>query len=61
MNEFSLEELNLLLGVFEKAGIAEESGGEEGEMFKRLKQAQENRQEIEDMAFDDCLGGACKL
>lgn len=60
MNEFSLEELNLLLGVFEKAGIAEESG-EEGEMFKRLKQAQENRQEIEDMAFDDCLGGACKL
>ncbi|EAR62954.1 hypothetical protein [Neptuniibacter caesariensis] len=60
MNEFTLEELNLLLGVFEKAGV-EESAGEEGEMLKRLKAAQENRQELESMEFDDCLGGACKL
>lgn len=30
-------------------------------MLKRLKVAQESRQEIEDMQFDDCLGGACKL
>ncbi|MGH1463235.1 MAG: hypothetical protein ACRBB6_14490 [Neptuniibacter sp.] len=60
MNEFTLDELNLLLAVFEKAGI-EESMGDEGEMLQRLKTAQSNRQEIESMEFDDCLGGACKL
>lgn len=60
MNEFTLEELNLLLGVFDKAGI-DEAAGDEGDMLKRLKAAQENRQELEDMQFDDCLGGACKL
>ncbi|MGH1431931.1 MAG: hypothetical protein ACRBB4_12535 [Neptuniibacter sp.] len=60
MNEFTLDELNLLLNVFEKAGV-EENQSQEGEMLKRLKVAQESRQEIEDMQFDDCLGGACKL
>lgn len=60
MNEFTLDELNLLLTVFEKAGV-EENKSQEGEMLKRLKAAQESRQEIEDMQFDDCLGGACKL
>ncbi len=60
MNEFTLEELNLLLSVFEKAGVSA-SDSEEGEMLKRLQAAQENRQELESMEFDDCLGGACKL
>jgi hypothetical protein len=60
MNEFTLDELNLLLSVFEKAGITVESGTE-GEMLQRLKTAQENRQELDSMEFDDCLGGACKL
>ncbi|WP_286236743.1 hypothetical protein [Neptuniibacter halophilus] len=60
MNEFTLDELNLLLAVFAKAGV-EESAGEEGEMLQRLKAAQANRQELEEMQFDDCLGGACKL
>jgi hypothetical protein len=60
MNEFTLEELNLMVSVFEKAGI-EESSSQEGEMLTRLKAAQESRQELEDMQFDDCLGGACKL
>ncbi len=60
MNEFTLEELNLMVSVFEKAGI-EENSSQEGEMLTRLKAAQENRQELEDMQFDDCLGGACKL
>ncbi|MFY0676572.1 MAG: hypothetical protein JXR18_04745 [Neptuniibacter sp.] len=60
MNEFTLDELNLLLTVFEKAGV-EENQSQEGEMLKRLKAVQESRQEIEDMQFDDCLGGACKL
>ena len=60
MNEFTLDELNLFLSVFEKAGITVESGAE-GEMLQRLKAAQENRQELDSMEFDDCLGGACKL
>jgi hypothetical protein len=30
-------------------------------MLQRLKAAQETRQELESMDFDDCLGGACKL
>ena len=60
MNEFTLEELNLLIGVFAKADI-DENAGAEGEMLTRLKAAQETRQELEDMQFDDCLGGACKL
>ena len=60
MNEFTLDELNLLIAVFDKAGIAQDST-QEGELLARLKDAQESRQEIEDMQFDDCLGGACKL
>ncbi|MAY43047.1 MULTISPECIES: hypothetical protein [unclassified Neptuniibacter] len=60
MNEFTLDELNLLLSVFEKAGITVENGAE-GEMLQRVKAAQENRQELDSMEFDDCLGGACKL
>lgn len=60
MNEFTLDELNLLLSVFEKAGVTTESGPE-GEMLQRLQAAQENRQELDSMEFDDCLGGACKL
>jgi len=60
MNEFTLDELNLLIAVFDKAGV-DESVGAEGEMLQRLKEAQESRQEIESMEFDDCLGGACKL
>ncbi len=60
MNEFTLDELNLLIAVFDKAGITQDST-QEGEMLARLKAAQESRQEIEDMQFDDCLGGACKL
>lgn len=60
MNEFTLEELNLMISVFDKAGI-EENSSQEGEMLTRLKTAQESRQELEDMQFDDCLGGACKL
>jgi hypothetical protein len=60
MNEFTLEELSLLLSVFEKAGVTA-NGEPEGEMLTRLKEAHDNRQELDDMEFDDCLGGACKL
>ncbi len=60
MNEFTLDELNLLLAVFAKAGV-DENSGEEGEMLQRLQAAQATRQELEEMQFDDCLGGACKL
>lgn len=60
MNEFSLEELNILLSVFEKAGV-DESSDSEGELLQRIKAAHEHRLELDSMAFDDCLGGACKL
>lgn len=60
MNEFTLDELNLLLAVFEKAGVADTDGAE-GEMLQRLKTAQADREELEGLEFDDCLGGACKL
>ncbi|WP_432471841.1 hypothetical protein [Amphritea sp. HPY] len=60
MNDFTLDELNVLVAVFEKAGIAE-GNGSEGEMFSRIKSAQAERAELESMDFDDCLGGACKL
>lgn len=60
MNDFTLDELNVLVAVFEKAGIAEDNGSE-SEMFSRIKSAQAERAELESMDFDDCLGGACKL
>jgi len=60
MNDFTLDELNTLVAVFEKAGIAED-GSAEAEMFGRIKAAQAERAELENMEFDDCLGGACKL
>jgi hypothetical protein len=60
MNDFTLDELNILVAVFDKAGIADD-GSAEAEMFSRIKAAQSERAELENMDFDDCLGGACKL
>lgn len=60
MNDFTLDELNVLVAVFEKAGAAE-GEGLEAELFGRIKAAQAERAELESMDFDDCLGGACKL
>ncbi|MBN3564023.1 hypothetical protein [Aliamphritea spongicola] len=62
MNDFSLQELNTLLIVFAKAGIQQgEASPEELDLLSRLQQAQVERDELENMDFDDCLGGACKL
>lgn len=65
MNDFTLDELNILVAVFDKAGIADDGNTEnssaEAEMFSRIKAAQSERAELENMDFDDCLGGACKL
>ncbi len=63
MNDFNLQELNTLLGVFAKAGIIEpgSASAEELDLLTRLRQAQAERDELENMDFDDCLGGACKL
>ncbi len=58
MNDFTLDELNALVAVFERAIPSE---GLEAELFGRLQAAQAERQELETMDFDDCLGGACKL
>ncbi len=60
MNDFTLDELNTLIAVFEKAGISDDASAE-ALMFSRIKTAQAERAELESMDFDDCLGGACKL
>lgn len=60
MKDLTLNELETLLAVFKKAGI-EASVGDEGELLTRIEQAHAERQELESMDFDDCLGGACKL
>ncbi len=62
MNDFNLQELNTLLDVFAKAGIEKGVGSvEELDLYERLQLAQVERDELENMDFDDCLGGACKL
>lgn len=60
MNEFTLDELQTLLNVFEKAGV-ESLTADETAMLNDIKLAHQNRQELESMDLDDCLGGACKL
>ncbi len=60
MNDLTLNELEILVAVFARAGV-EENAGDEGELMARIKQAHAERQELESMDFDDCLGGACKL
>ncbi len=59
MNDFTLEELAALLAVFQRAGECE-NNLEQG-LLGRLQQAHDERLELENMDFDDCLGGACKL
>ncbi|WP_027858891.1 hypothetical protein [Marinobacterium jannaschii] len=59
MNDFTLEELTALVNVFERAQIADDAV--EADLFKRITAAHAERQELESMDFDDCLGGACKL
>ena len=60
MHDLKLEELAVLLTVFERANI-QEDGSAEGEMLARIRQLHAEREELESMDFDDCLGGACKL
>lgn len=59
MNDFTLDELNALLAVFARAG--EPQSPTEQELLARISSAQAEREELESMDFDDCLGGACKL
>jgi hypothetical protein len=58
MNDLTLSELNTLVSVF---GKAPELNAEEQALFDRIKVAQSEREELENMDFDDCVGGACKL
>ncbi len=59
MNDFTLEELTALVAIFNRAG--EMQSDQEKDLFDRVSQAFAERQELESMDFDDCLGGACKL
>lgn len=58
MNDLTLTELNTLVSVFEKAPSL---NADEQSLFDRIKAAQSEREELENMDFDDCVGGACKL
>lgn len=60
MNDFTLSELATLIAVFNRAGSSDLNDAEQ-EMLARVTQAHAERQELESMDFDDCLGGACKL
>lgn len=60
MNDLTLSELAALIAVFNRAGLIGEDETEQ-ELFARITQAHAERQELENMDFDDCLGGACKL
>lgn len=59
MNDFTLDELNALLAIFARADAP--LNAIEHNLKTRLEAAQEARQELENLDFDDCLGGACKL
>ena len=66
MNDLTLSELATLLAVFNRAGLSAKGipadlDKAEQEMFARITQAHAEREELESMDFDDCLGGACKL
>ena len=60
MNDLTLAELTTLIAVFERAALTDQDKDEQ-EMFERIKLAHAQRLELENMDFDDCLGGACKL
>lgn len=60
MNDLTLDELNTLLAVFERAAVVEGEGAD-GALMARLRVSRDERAELESMDFDDCLGGACKL
>ncbi|GGB99803.1 hypothetical protein GCM10011352_27540 [Marinobacterium zhoushanense] len=60
MHELNLDELSALLAVFARAGV-QDGGDTEGQLLARIRQLHAEREEMESMDFDDCLGGACKL
>jgi len=60
MNDFTLDELNALVDVFGRANLSS-ADTQANALFKRVKVAQAEREELESMDFDDCAGGACKL
>lgn len=60
MNDFTTDELATLADVFSRATLtASESLAID--LQQRVNTALEQRRELEDMDFDDCLDGACKL
>ncbi|MBV1788954.1 hypothetical protein KQ940_12925 [Marinobacterium sp. D7] len=60
MHELNLEQLSALLAVFTRAGV-EADGSTEGQLLAQIRTLHAEREEMESMDFDDCLGGACKL
>lgn len=60
VNDFNLEELELLNKVFDRAAIGVDETAAKA-LQQRIFEALEQRRELESLDFDDCLGGGCKL
>lgn len=58
MNDLTLDDMKALLAVFNRAGALNDV---EQALFDDIKQKHDEREEVESMEFDDCVGGACKL
>jgi hypothetical protein len=58
MNDFTLEELNVLVDVFARASLSNDESLAL-ELKSRVEQAFGERQELESLDFEDCL--SCKL
>lgn len=58
MNDFTLEELNVLVDIFARANV-KSSEILAIELQNRVTTAQAEREELENLDFEDCL--SCKL
>ncbi|MGB1237890.1 MAG: hypothetical protein ACPG4U_06735 [Pseudomonadales bacterium] len=60
MNEFTLDELAILSQMFQRANLTD-AETQALSLQQRVDEALEQRRELDEMDFDDCLGGGCKL
>jgi len=59
--ELNAEELDLIIDWFDVMTELVGSKEVDEELAGRLLKLQSDAKELEDMDFDDCAGGACKL
>lgn len=59
MNDFTLEELEVMLAVFRMSDVHPDDDNPKGHMYSRLLEAHDLRKQMDDFASD--CGDACKL